>query len=360
MGWTAVAELHTAELDLPIEINRITPTRVDPWAQLAALWDPIRRLVPFTAAWIGLFDSEQGRYMTASAVGHDRDSRTYLESRAFTDRVKTVGLLRHRSPMGIDDTPAQAAPPPSKPEPPSWAERRGGPSCAEGLGVSLAGRDGRHLGLFVLHPDPPAPPTERARATIGALAPMIAAAVDPISSIAGLAQLVVGATAGVTVSRSRTVHPMPGMPAHPLLTMDSSVIPVVIDSLTDRRAHTAFQCPAPNDDGYVRVTGIACPPRAPRSLLALVLLSPSGDLGGLTPRELEILGLVIDGFINQHIAALLYITERTVAAHLEHIRAKLNVPTRTAAAVVALRHALYVPYPLIDVGGAGRHIGCSA
>jgi DNA-binding CsgD family transcriptional regulator len=36
----------------------------------------------------------------------------------------------------------------------------------------------------------------------------------------------------------------------------------------------------------------------------------------LTPRELEVLGLLIDGKANQRIARTLYITERTVAGAL--------------------------------------------
>jgi DNA-binding NarL/FixJ family response regulator len=63
-------------------------------------------------------------------------------------------------------------------------------------------------------------------------------------------------------------------------------------------------------------------------------------------RELEVLEFVIDGFTNRQIASTLFITQRTVAAHLEHIRSKVGARTRTAAAVRALNEALYVPPPL--------------
>jgi DNA-binding NarL/FixJ family response regulator len=67
------------------------------------------------------------------------------------------------------------------------------------------------------------------------------------------------------------------------------------------------------------------------------------DLRGLTPRELEVLGLLIDGCSNQQIARALVVAPRTVAAHLEHILVKLGAPTRTLAAVRAEREGLYVP-----------------
>lgn len=51
----------------------------------------------------------------------------------------------------------------------------------------------------------------------------------------------------------------------------------------------------------------------------------------LTPRELEVLGLVPTGHTNLEIAGLMKISERTVRAHLEAIFAKLNVPDRSSA-----------------------------
>jgi DNA-binding NarL/FixJ family response regulator len=96
-------------------------------------------------------------------------------------------------------------------------------------------------------------------------------------------------------------------------------------------------------DGYLQVTAVATPRQPPRSLSALVLVSRPDDLYGLTRRELEVLGFLIEGHSNPHIAAELFITERTVAAHLEHIRAKLSAGSRTVAAVSAMRQGLYIP-----------------
>jgi ATP/maltotriose-dependent transcriptional regulator MalT len=65
----------------------------------------------------------------------------------------------------------------------------------------------------------------------------------------------------------------------------------------------------------------------------------------LTHRELEVLGLIIDGCSNQQIAGRLVVTVRTVATHVEHILGKLSSPSRTHAAVHAQRAGLYVPVP---------------
>ena len=61
---------------------------------------------------------------------------------------------------------------------------------------------------------------------------------------------------------------------------------------------------------------------------------------GLTPREQEVLLLLIEGHSNSEIAGALFISHRTVRNHVTNILAKLGVESRTAAATFALRHDL--------------------
>ena len=56
----------------------------------------------------------------------------------------------------------------------------------------------------------------------------------------------------------------------------------------------------------------------------------------LTPRELEVLGLMKLGRSNREIAADLVISLGTAKNHVEHIMAKLGVSDRTQAVVKAL------------------------
>jgi DNA-binding NarL/FixJ family response regulator len=57
----------------------------------------------------------------------------------------------------------------------------------------------------------------------------------------------------------------------------------------------------------------------------------------LTEREAEVLRLVARGWCNQEIAGSLTISEATVRAHVSHILAKLDLTSRTQAALYALR-----------------------
>jgi DNA-binding NarL/FixJ family response regulator len=53
---------------------------------------------------------------------------------------------------------------------------------------------------------------------------------------------------------------------------------------------------------------------------------PGSGLVGLTDRENEVLELLAEGFSNAGIAARLYISERTVDAHLRAVFTKLDLP----------------------------------
>lgn len=68
--------------------------------------------------------------------------------------------------------------------------------------------------------------------------------------------------------------------------------------------------------------------------------------GGLTVRELEVLGLVARGKTNDEIARLLFISPGTVRKHMDNVFARLDVHTRTAAVVRA--------FPSLNARAAGR------
>jgi DNA-binding CsgD family transcriptional regulator len=61
---------------------------------------------------------------------------------------------------------------------------------------------------------------------------------------------------------------------------------------------------------------------------------------GLTARELEVLTLIARGYSNPQIAALLVVSDKTVAKHVEHVLDKLDCASRAAAAAAAVRGGL--------------------
>ena len=60
----------------------------------------------------------------------------------------------------------------------------------------------------------------------------------------------------------------------------------------------------------------------------------------LTPREIEILQYIAQGYLNKQIAAELGISEQTIKNHVTSILRKLNANARTEAVVVAIKQGL--------------------
>jgi len=63
----------------------------------------------------------------------------------------------------------------------------------------------------------------------------------------------------------------------------------------------------------------------------------------LTAREAEVIAWIACGKTNPEVAILLSMSERTVRAHLESVRQKLNANTKAHAVALAVRNRL-VPF----------------
>lgn len=65
-------------------------------------------------------------------------------------------------------------------------------------------------------------------------------------------------------------------------------------------------------------------------------------ISDLTPRELEILQLVMAGYTNKAIAAKIFISEKTVEFHLDHVYTKIGVRTRLMVGIWALQQGIEI------------------
>jgi DNA-binding NarL/FixJ family response regulator len=64
---------------------------------------------------------------------------------------------------------------------------------------------------------------------------------------------------------------------------------------------------------------------------------------GLTPRELEVVGTIVEGCSNRDIAKQFSLSEETVKRHLSNIFDKTGVSTRLELALFAIAHQLIAP-----------------
>src|SRR5918999_4018068 len=133
------------------------------------------------------------------------------------------------------------------------------------------------------------------------------------------------------------------------LSLDAPPIVVFGPQLDLPLAHNALQAGASGfvhaemmPDQLVRALAVAARGElvAPRELLPYVLTDDqSGDLAGLSARQREILGYVVEGLSNAEIGRRLYLSESTIKQHLRAAYKLLGVSNRTEAAKTMRNHA---------------------
>jgi DNA-binding CsgD family transcriptional regulator len=77
-----------------------------------------------------------------------------------------------------------------------------------------------------------------------------------------------------------------------------------------------------------------------RALAADAVAAGSPASFGLTHREREVLGLLVEGYSNRRIGDALFISESTAGVHVSNILGKLGVASRVEAAAIAVRVGL--------------------
>jgi DNA-binding CsgD family transcriptional regulator len=311
-----------------------------PSERAQAMLEVLRRAIPFDAAWIALPNPFSSSYWSLASADLDDRVVDYLCGPLTAHDIEAAGGDRDRPPVSRSDLP------PAVQELQTWSECLVPAGIHEALAVALFAPGGRHVGFVALLSGSRQPASPAMRRRLGRLAPVLAHGIDPMRSLVTAARLVRGATAGVVLRADGGCQALPGLPAHVLLVPRSPVLAAARERIDDGNVYSSFLWPVGGShapDGHMRITVLAAPEDAPPGLTAVALLSPATHLHGLTPRELEVLGLLVEGCSNHEVARALVVAPRTVAAHLEHILVKLGASTRTLAAVRAERDGLYVP-----------------
>lgn len=319
-----------------------------------ALLDALRSAIRFDAAWLALADPVTDSYASLASVDLDDDIVDFLSGPVMAGDLVTTGADRDRPPLSRSDLsyPAERLA--------TWSDCLLPAGIQESLTVALFGPGGNRVGFVALYSTSRTPPSRTIRRRLAALAPLLALGIDTMPCLLATARVVRGVTAGRVLRRDGLTEVLPGFADAPMLAAGSPVVAEATRRLGDGLGYSSFLWPlggvyAP--DGHVRVTVVGAPGDVPPHLAGVVLFSGAVDVRGLTPRELEVLGLVVDGCSNHEIARTLVVAPRTVAAHVEHLLVKLDATTRTLAAVRAEREGLYVP---VAPGSARDRPACGA
>lgn len=319
------------------EVARIAASPAPVPERAAILLDVLGATIPYDAAWLAVADPDTGGYTPLGGTGCDERVLEYLAGPVMAAEIELVGLARAGQALRVADSPVPVT------ELRTWVECLTPAGFREAVGIGLFAPDGRHVGFLALLAESARPVPVADCRWLDAVAGDLARAVDPVRELAAAARLVRGAAAGTVLTRAGGTLPLPGLPRSVLLAAGGPVLAVAADLLHTGATHAAFLAPSPTAGGLRRITVLAAPHGAAGGLSGAVTESEPGPAGGLTVRELEVLGLVVEGRTNARIATDLGVTPRTVAAHLENILDKLGVPSRAGAAARAQRDGLHVP-----------------
>jgi DNA-binding CsgD family transcriptional regulator len=335
-------ERRLALPELAAELSGIGGSALGHGARAEAVLDLLQRVYPFDAGVVTLFDPIRNRPVSLTSRGHPPRVRRYHESAQVIDDFAQISMLRpHQPPVRADDEM------PASETMRGWWEFMHPAGFRAAVGLVLTTADGRYLGnLGLQSADGRAPDAARVR-LLHHVTRLIADTLDPLRTLAAIASLVAHASAGVGLTHAATTMALPGLPDDALLAAGSPVLHAAAARLRGGPQLFTFLSPAPGTGGLVRVTALACPPQPASDLHGVVVLSPAPqERHGLTLRELQVLGLLVEGCSNVEIAVALRLAPRTAVAHLEHIMVKLAATSRTVAAVQALRQGLYIPTEL--------------
>src|SRR3954451_2875000 len=306
----------------------------------AAALEALGRVLPFDAAWLAVRDPEARRHTPLATAGAAEPLRSYFETPVADAEVDALGLNRHRPPMLASEIPVPL------PELHAWADHLLPAGFRGGVAAGLFTADGRHIGFLSLLSADPARPSQADRDVVAAVTAVIAEALDRTRDMAETARIIEKAGAGVVLTRGGDVLPLPGLPDHPLLVPGSAILTVAAEELAKGGAHATFLAPAPGTDGeqLIRVTAFDFARPDLDHLSAAVLVSPSGDLHGLTPLDLRILGLLVEGVTAlPALVQALHVDREAVADALGRSLAALRTNDLTAATVRALRGGMRIP-----------------
>lgn len=158
--------------------------------------------------------------------------------------------------------------------------------------------------------------------TVGApaLASRMSLSPDAVSRTPALVLIADGPTASWAADAIRAG-------AHGVLPHDATAIEIV--AAVEAAAAGLVTLPA---DLALEVVG---PPRPPATTR-----QPAPTTPPLTPREVEILGMLAEGLANKNIAARLGISEHTVKTHVASILTKLDAFSRAEAVAIGVRQGL--------------------
>jgi DNA-binding CsgD family transcriptional regulator len=206
----------------------------------------------------------------------------------------------------------------------------------EGTTMCLRLPSGRYTGAVHVSHASPAAATDSRREILERFRPILAAACDVLRAPQLLAGALDPNAFALVISSNGAAHDLPGRSAGPHLGEGGALRRLLQENLGSWMSHRFLW---PDELGHChKVTLTKC-----GGDLTLVSEECTPWPFGLSLREIQVLNLIASGASNPEIAQRLFISTRTASTHVEHILTKMECPTRSKLASVAIAEGLLLP-----------------
>ncbi len=293
--------------------------------------DELHVIFPFDAAMVVAVEPNAALRRPVAGRQYSEFFRRHLLTDEWHEEIMIpYGFPAGRWPFREVDMPCDPAGIPSL----SYGHRDG---LKDGLLSTFFTADGRYAGFLIMSWDRNEPPSEQACQVVGQVAPALTNVVDPVqtakSVLAALGEdcaAIALAPDGGSVALRGTVPAELCEPEGPARQM--------LERMRRHGTPTASFIWPQSAKRWLGCRLTRC-----GNGVDLLTARPLADVNGLTARELEVLARLVEGRSNASIAQELWVTVRTVRAHVEHILQKLEVTTRAGAVARALEEGLVPP-----------------
>lgn len=291
--------------------------------------DLVGKWIPYVGCSISAFDPVTGLHETVASLGYSGTVIDHLDH-WFVSHDEAYQHLTE-----VDPTPRRW-----RDFPFEYAEMYSARELfipegyRDGATICLLAKDGRHTGNLHINADDLAVLSDDVLSKFGHLQYLLGGAVDKLRE----AQFMIATLDGevgeaVIILPDQTVVAVPGSRRIHHLRHESHLVEELSSHLDDHELPASFRW---RDES--RQWHLVTVRRFSTGLIASDSLSVVPH--GITLSEMRVLGGLVSGLSNHEIADDLYLSERTVSKHVEHILSKLGCRSRTSAAVSALHLGL--------------------
>lgn len=291
--------------------------------------DLVGKWIPYVGCSISAFDPVTGLHETVASRGYPENIVDHLDH-WFVSHDEAFQHLTDVDPTPLRwrDFPFEYA------EMYSARELFIPQGYRDGATICLRARDGRHTGNLHINADGLDVLSDEVFGKFAQLQYLLGGTVDKLRE----AQFMIATLDGevgeaVVILADRTVISVPGFGEIYCLRQDSLLVEMLSSHLADQEISASFRW---RDES--RRWHVVTLRRFSVGLIASDSLCAVPH--GVTFSEMRVLGGLVLGLSNHEIADNLYLSERTVSKHVEHILAKLGCRSRTSAAVSALHLGL--------------------